>query len=153
MNDLREPSPHRSTRPAEKSTWIESWLLKWVLFGALLWTWPFPLLGLEGTWVPVARFVQLAVSISLLILLEGAGGKVAALFGLLWAHALIYGLVLFGAASILVRQTRRRLPDRLGNGLVVGIVFALFIWAIWGSPYDSQFHHSNAHASFLDLYR
>lgn len=139
--------------PAGKTPWIESWLFKWILFGALIWTWPFPLLGLDGTWVPVARFIQLAVSISVLILLEGAGGKVAAFFGLLWVHALIFGLVLFGVASILVRQTRRRLPDRIGAGLLLGIVIALFVWAIWGSPYDTQFHHSNAHASFLEIYR
>ena len=137
----------------EKSALIESSILKWTLFGALVWTWPFPLVGLDGTLVPVVRFIQLAASLSLLIVLEGAGGMVGALFGLLWAHVLVYGLIVFAVATIFVRLARSWLPGRVASGLVMGIVIALFVGAIVVDPYDTQFHHSDAHASFLDLYR
>jgi hypothetical protein len=115
--------------------------------------WPFPLLGLEGTTVPVLRYIQLATSLSVLIALEGAGGMVGALFALLSIHALVYGLVLFGAASILSRKVLSRLPARVGGWITLAAVIGLLAWASFVGPYDSTFHHSNAHASLLDLYR
>jgi len=126
---------------------------RWTLFLALLWTWPLPLFGLEGTFVPVARFVQLAASLSVLIVLEGTGGVVGVLFALLWGHVLVYGLILFAVASIFVRQVLARLPDRVGSGFTVAVVVILVFWASFGTPYDTMFHHSDSHASLLELYR
>ena len=127
--------------------------MRWTLFAALLWTWPLPLFGLDGTLVPVVRFVQLAASLSALIALEGAGGMVGALFALLWGHVLVYGLILFGVASIFVSRVLSRFPDRAGIWVAVAAVVALVSWASLAGPYDTMFHHSDAHASLLDLYR
>jgi hypothetical protein len=123
------------------------------LFTALLATWPVPLFGLDGTLVPVLRFAQLGTSLSGLLVVEGAGGMVVALLTLFWAHVLIYGLVLFGVASILVRTVLSRLPDRMRFAAVAAVVLALIFWGSLSDPYDSAFHHSNAHASLMELYR
>ena len=112
-----------------------------------------PLVGLAGSTIPVARLVQLAASLSVLIAIEGAGGMVGALFFLLWGHVLVYSLLLFGAAAIVVRQVILRLPDRMGLCVVAAAVVALFCWGSFANPYDTLFHHSAAHASLLDLYR
>jgi hypothetical protein len=127
--------------------------MRWVLFVALLATWPVPLFGLDGTLVPVLRFAQLGTSLSGLIAAEGAGGMVASLLALFWAHVLIYGLILFGVASILVRAVLSRLPDRMRLVVVTAVVFALILWGSLADPYDSAFHHSDAHASLMELYR
>jgi len=125
----------------------------WVLFVALLATWPVPLFGLDGTLVPVLRFAQLGMSLSGLIAVEGAGGMVAALLTLFWAHVLIYGLILFGVTSILVRMVLSRLPDRMRFVAAAAVVLALILWGSLADPYDSAFHHSDAHASLMKLYR
>jgi hypothetical protein len=86
-------------------------------------------------------------------LLEGAGGMVGAMLLLLWGHVLVYGLLLFGASSLVVRFGLSRLPLRVANGVVVAMVVSLLAWGVFGQPYDTLFHHSDAHASLLDLYR
>jgi hypothetical protein len=125
----------------------------WLLVCALLLIWPFPILGLDNIFVPVARLIQLATSLTILVVLEGAGGMVGALLGLLWAHALVYGLILLGLTTVIARRVRSRLSDRVGLGLVAVSILALFLWALFAPPYDTPFHHSDAHASLLDLYR
>lgn len=127
--------------------------MRWTLFIVLLWTWPLPFFGLDGALIPTVRFIQLAVSLSILIVLEGAGGMVGAFFVLLWGHVLVYGLILFGVASIFESRFLSRLPDRVGVWVGVAAVVALVFWASFTSPYDTMFHHSNAHASLLELYR
>jgi len=128
-------------------------VMRWTLFLALLWTWPVPLFGLEGMFAPVARFIQLAASLSVLIALEGTGGMVVSLVALLWVHVLVYGLILFVVTSIFVRAVLSKFPERVGVGLTVAAVVALVGWASFGVPYDTMFHHSDAHASLLELYR
>ncbi len=127
--------------------------MRWVLFVALLATWPLPLFGLDGTLVPVLRFAQLGTSLSVLVAVEGAGGMVASLLILFWAHVLIYGLILFGVASILVRIVLSRLPDRVRFVAAAAVVLTLILWGSLADPYDSAFHHSDAHASLMELYR
>jgi hypothetical protein len=116
-------------------------------------TWPLPLFGLDGALVPVLRLVQLATSLSVLIALEGAGGMVSSLVFLFWGHVLVYGLILFGVASIFVRQVVSRFPERTRVWAAAVTVVALVSWAGLVGPYDTMFHHSEAHASLLDLYR
>jgi hypothetical protein len=128
-------------------------VMRWLLFAALFATWPLPLFGLDGTLVPVLRFTQLATSLSILIALEGAGGMVGALSILLWAHVLIYGLILFVVASILVTTVLSRFADRLQGVVAIAAVIALVFWGSLADPYDTAFHHSNAHASLMDLYQ
>jgi hypothetical protein len=116
-------------------------------------TWPLPLFGLDGALVPVLRLVQLATSLSVLIALEGAGGMVSSLVFLFWGHVLVSGLILFGVASIFVRQVVSRFPERTRVWAAAVTVVALVSWAGLVGPYDTMFHHSEAHASLLDLYR
>jgi hypothetical protein len=132
---------------------IDARILRWILFVTLLVTWPLPLFGLDGTLVPVARFVQLASWLSVLIALEGAGGMVGSLFVLLWGHVLVYGLVLFVVASIFVGQVLSRFPNRVRVWVASAAVVALVAWASLADPYDSMFHHSDPHASLLELYQ
>ena len=127
--------------------------MRWALFLALLWTWPLPLFGLDGSLVPVLRFVQLAASLSVLIAFEGAGGMVGAMLALLWGHAFVYALVLFGVASLSVKLIQSRFPDRASTWITAVIVVAVILWASHIGPYDTMFHHSEAHSSLAELYR
>lgn len=133
--------------------WNETRLMRWLLFAALSWTWPLPLFGLDGTTVPVVRFLQLAASLSVLIALEGAGGMVDAFFGLLWGHVLIYGLILFGVASLIAGLISAIRSGRAGIWITIAVAVVLVGWASFVDPYDTMFHHSDAHASLWDLYR
>lgn len=127
--------------------------MRWALFVVFLWTWPLPFVGLDGALVPVARFIQLAVSLSILIAVEGAGGMVGTMSLLLWVHVLIYGWILFGVATIFVNRILSRLPEHVGVWVGAIAAVALVSWASLAGPYDTMFHHSDAHASLLELYR
>jgi hypothetical protein len=128
-------------------------VFRWALFIVLLWIWPFPLFGLDGSMIPVARFAQLAASLSVLIAIEGAGGMVGALAFLLWGHVLVYGLLLFGATTIIINHGVSRMPGRVGFWFSVATILGLLSWGTLSHPYDTAFHHSEAHASLIDLYR
>lgn len=125
----------------------------WILFAALALVWPLPMVGLEGSRVPVARFAELAAALSVLVALEGAGGMVGLMLLLLWGHVLVYGLALYGVSRLVVRFGLSRLPARVGAGAVAAVLVGLLAWGVFGRPYDSLFHHSEAHASLLELYR
>lgn len=123
------------------------------LFIAMLVVVPLPLLGLEGSSVPVLRYVQLAAALSILAILEGTAGMVALFLGLLWGHALAFGLLLLLAAALLSRFVIGRLPEARRTWAVVAAVVVLLGWGAFGARYDTQFHHSDAHASLLEMYR
>jgi hypothetical protein len=72
---------------------------------------------------------------------------------LLWGHVLVYGLALYGVSRLVVRFGLSRLPARVGAGAVAAVLVGLLAWGVFGRPYDSLFHHSEAHASLLELYR
>ena len=127
--------------------------MRWVLFFVFLLTWPLPLLGLEGSLVPVARLLQLAISLTVLILREGAGGMVGTLLVLFWMHVLVYGALLYGVVVVLDKSVLGRLSQRVRVWTVAAISVGLIGWFSLDSPYDSQFHHDVAHASLLELYR
>lgn len=127
--------------------------MRWPLFVALFFTWPFPLFGLEGSLIPAARFLQLAASLSVLLVLEGAGGMVGVLHLLLWAHVTVYGVSLFVGSVLVTRQLESRLPARYDIAVATLAIAALCAWGILGKPYDTQFHHSDVHASIPSLYR
>jgi hypothetical protein len=127
--------------------------MRWPLFLAVLLTWPVPLLGLEGSLVPVARFLQLAATLTVLIALEGVGGVIGLLLLLLWGHVLIYGSILFGVIWILDRYGLSRMRRRVGLGITLAVTAALIGWGTFARPYDTIFHHSDAHASLMEIYR
>jgi len=125
----------------------------WGFFLVLFWTFPFPLFGLEGLTVPVARFVQLAASLSVLVALEGAGGMVGPMLALLWAHVLVYSLILYLGSVVMDRWIAGRLSTHGRRWLLAGLTLLFVGWGLLDSPYDSSFHHSDAHASLAGLYR
>ena len=81
-------------------------------------------------------------------------GMVGLLVVLLWAHVLVYAALLFAAGWLLRRFALERIPGARLRALVVCVaVVGLLGWSIVGRPYDTQFHHSRAHASLLEIYR
>ncbi len=128
-------------------------MMRWGFFWLLFWTFPFPLLGLEGLLVPAARFFQLAASLTVLVALEWAGGMVGPMLGLLWAHALVYSMTLYVLSRGIERGCAVFLPTHGDRRLLVGLTILLVGWGVLGEPYDSSFHHSDAHASLVALYR
>ena len=125
----------------------------WLLFVALFFTWPLPLLGLEGSFIPVARFLELALALCGLAVVEGTGGMVGLFLLLLWGHVLIYAGLLLGGVWLLRRLALERISRGARWVAVVLAVGGLLAWSMLSSPYDTQFHHSDAHASLLELYR
>ena len=125
-------------------------LLLWVVAVSC---WPLPMFGLEGSYVPVARYAQLATAITRLGVLEGTEGMVGLFMGLLWVHALGWAFVLAIAAWLLARLVVARAPQGGRSGVVAGVVALVVVWGVFLSEYDTQFHHSDAHAPFWSLYR
>ena len=128
-------------------------MLRWGVFVLLFWTLPFPLFGLEGLSVPTARFLQLALWLSMLVVLEGAGGMVGSMLALLWLHSLVYCLILYLGSRVAARWVAAHVSTAAGRWLLVATALALVSWGVFGEPYDSSFHHSEAHASLVELYR
>lgn len=124
-----------------------------LLFVAALLCVPFPMLGLEGSLVPVARYLQLAVVSLALLLREGPQGVVGILVALLAGHALFYASALAAATWLLARFGLARLSAR-GRVLAAAVGVAALV-AATGSLhlYDTQFHHTSAHARLFELYR
>ena len=123
-----------------------------LLLAALL-VLPFPLLGLGGSFVPVARFAQLALGLSVLGVTEGGEGMVGPMVGLLWGHAIIFGLLLWGAVALLRRLLRRSIGDARVGGVLAALAVVVALGGFAFAEYDTQFHHSTAHATLAELYR
>ena len=119
----------------------------------LVMVWPVSMLGLDGSFTPVARFIQLASALSWLGFLEGTEGMVGLFIGLLWGHAVVYGAVLFAISFALVRLGLARLPGGLRAGAAVAVMAAVILWGVFITEYDTQFPHSSPHASWSELYR
>jgi len=126
---------------------------RWTLFALLFFVVPMPFFGLEGSFVPLARLLQLTLTLGVLIGLEGGGGLVGMITGLLLGHVVILGLLLYLGVWLVDRFGLARGPSGLRVAALVILAIGLVAWGVFASPYDSQFHHSNAHASLLELYR
>lgn len=124
-----------------------------ILFILLFLILPLPLVGLDGLMVPAARFLQLATVLSILVVIEGSGGMVGSMLLLLWIHALFYGAMLYWGSSIVTGRLLQKFPERARPWLIAGFGFGLACWGLFGEPYSSSFHHSDAHASLTRLYR
>lgn len=130
----------------------QSWTRN-LMFLTLFFVWPLSLWGLEGSVVPAARFLQLGGAMLALILLEGSGGIVGMITGLMWGHAIVYGILLWVVATLLARFVFSRVEDVVRTRVVVVVMAFLVAWGILSRPYDTQFHHSDAHASLAELYQ
>lgn len=123
------------------------------LFLALFIALPLPMLGLDGVRVPAARFAQLGGSMLWLLWLEGGGGMVGTLTGLLVAHAAVYTALLGGFVWALWRFVLSRLPHRFRDHVTVITVTLLILIGIYDELYETRFHHTSAHARLSELYR
>ena len=124
-----------------------------LLFVVAFLTVPFPMLGLSGSVVPAARFLQLAAVLVALLMTEGAGGMVGLFTGLLAAHAFIYTGLLVAAAWGLGRLVLVRLASGPRLWLTLSVSLGLIGIASFASVYDTQFHHASVHARVWELYR
>lgn len=123
-----------------------------LLFGLAVFTVPVPLFGLEGSFVPVARYAQLAAVLLALIAQEGAGGMVGLFAALLAGHVVVYTALLGFAAWLLRRFVLEMLSARWRAGTVGAFGIALLAFANLSPVYDSQFHDALAHAPLWQLY-
>jgi hypothetical protein len=124
----------------------------WLLWAGLVFCWPLPLFGLEGSAVPVARYAQLASALSALAILEGTQGMVGLFLGLLWGHVVVYGLLLMLLVQLGVRFGLASRTPSTRRWLTLALI-AVVVIAGSAIGYDTQFHHSEAHASLWRLYR
>jgi len=124
----------------------------YLLFGLAVFTVPFPLFGLEGSFVPVARYAQLAAVLLALIAQEGAGGMVGLFAALLAGHLLVYTALLGLAVGLLRRFVLEGLSEPWRAATVGFCAIALLAFASLVPVYDSQFHDTSAHASVWRLY-
>jgi len=65
----------------------------------------------------------------------------------------VYGAVLFAISFAFVRLGLARLPGGLRAGAAVAVMAAVILWCVFIAEYNTQFHHSSPHASWLELYR
>ena len=124
-----------------------------LLFTAAVVCVPFPMFGLEGSFVPVARYLQLAAVSFALMLREGPAGMVGTFTLLLAVHAAVYALALLTATWLAVRFGLARLSPRPRAAVAFALVAALVGVTATARVYDTQFHHSSAHARLFELYR
>jgi hypothetical protein len=129
------------------------WMQPRILFFLVFLMLPLPLFGLEGLMVPAARFLQLATALSILVVIEGSGGMVGSLLLLLWIHALFYGAMIYWGSRVVTRRLLPKFPELVGPWLIASVGVGLACWGLFGEPYASSFHHSEAHASLTRLYR
>lgn len=129
-----------SARTARRLLWLGLFLIA-----------PLPMLWVEPVRVPAARYLELGGICVAVLAVEGAGGVVGTLAGLFVAHALVYALLLWGAAWLLARSTAR-----LGNRARARLVLALLLAAVIGAAafrlYRTPFRAASVHGSLLEVY-
>jgi hypothetical protein len=125
----------------------------WLLFAALVLALPLPMLGLDGSVIPPARYVQLALVMLGLVAHEGTGGMVGMLVWLFVAHAVIYVALLGLAIRVLARPLLARMNASGRRIVVVALSAALLVAGSFAPLYRTQFHHDSARAGLLELYR
>jgi hypothetical protein len=123
-----------------------------LLFLVAFLTLPLPLLGLEGSLVPVGRYLQLTLVMLGLLAHEGAGGMVGSLTGLFVVHTLVYTSLLALAAWLLGRFVLPRLSISACRTVALVATLVMIVGASFAPLYDTQFHHSSIHARLLELY-
>jgi hypothetical protein len=122
------------------------------LWAAALFLVPVPLLAFADAFVPTMRVVELALVVLITIFVEGPHGVALLLLGLLAAHIVVYGLLLWLGTRIVAGSIERFAPGALagitlaliGGGLLVTIAFPV---------YDSPFHARLPHTTLLEVYR
>ena len=123
-----------------------------VLWGAGLILVPFPLLAFADAFVPTLRMLELALIILVAIVVEGAHGVAGLLFGLFFAHAVVYAGVLWLGTQLLTRALARWFPRALAPATGALVILSLVV-AVAFPVYETPFHAHLPHANLLEVYR
>ena len=108
-----------------------------VLFMALLVLVPLPMFTFDAL-VPVARYLLLGAVCVGMRVAEGPGGVVWQLTALFFAHALVYGALLWAVAWGVARSLDA-LPSSARAALVASVIAAATLWAVAAAPYRTPF--------------
>ena len=119
-----------------------------LLLGAVLLL-PLPYAVLAEGAVPVVRFALLAGVAAAYSTFVNGGGVAWPLTGLLAAHALGYGLLLWIGSRLAVRFV----PSRLCTAVCVGVVAAGFAASLAFDLYHTPFASERAFTSWTGLFR
>jgi hypothetical protein len=124
---------------------------KWTLFAALLLTVPVPyFMVVVGGIVPTFYIIYLAVH-GLVVALPKFTAEGFWMLGILWAHVVILGGLLYVAAAGIAWLLFRFLPHRHALVVVFGLIFALF-GASTFEIYRVPGHNSAPPANILRIY-
>lgn len=127
-----------STRAARRILWL-----------GLLCMLPLPMLQF-GAWIPVTRFLLLALVTAGLVVTEGSGPVPLTALGLLLAHVLVYAALLWLAARLFVAALQRLLPSALAP-VTLGLVAAGLVVTIAFPVYETPFAPVSPRANLLHV--
>ena len=136
-----------TAEPKEPPRWP-----KWTLFIAFLLTVPIPYFMLVvGGIVPAFCIIFLAIQ-GLLVAFPKFTTEGFWMLGILWAHVLILGGLLYVAAAGTAWVLFRVFPHRFAPLLVVGLIVALFVTSIF-EIYRVPGHNSAPPANLFRVFR
>jgi hypothetical protein len=125
---------------------------KWSLFAALLLTVPAPFFMLVvGGIVPTFCIIYLAVH-GLIVALPKFTAEGFWMLGILWAHVVILGGLLYVAAAGITWLLFRFLPYRYARAVVLGLIVALFVVSTF-EIYRVPGHNSAPPANIFRIYK
>ncbi len=125
---------------------------KWTLFTAFLLTVPVPFFMLVvGGIVPAFCIIFLAIQ-GLVVALPKFTTEGFWMLGILWAHVLILGGLLYVAATGIAWVLFRLFPHRFALFFLVGLIVALFVASIF-EIYRVPGHNSSPPANLFRIFR
>ena len=125
---------------------------KWTLFAALLLAVPVPYFMLVvGGIVPTFCIIYLAVH-GLIVALSKFTAEGFWMLGILWAHVVILGGLLYLAAAGMSWLLFRFLPSRYALVVVLGLIVALFVASAF-EIYRVPGHNSAPPANIFRIYK
>jgi hypothetical protein len=125
---------------------------KWTLFVALLLTVPVPFYMLVvGGLVPTMYIIYISVQ-GLIVAVPKFTTEGFWMLGILWAHVVIFGGLLFLAAYLITRLLFYFMPNRYALWVIICLIVALFI-ASFFEIYRMPGHNSAPPANILRVFK
>ena len=125
---------------------------KWTLFAVLLLAAPVPyFMVVVGGIVPTFCIIYLAVH-GLIVALPKFTAEGLWMLGILWAHVVILGGLLYVATAGITWLLFRFLPSRYALMVVLGLIFALFLASAF-EIYRVPGHNSAPPANIFRIYK
>jgi hypothetical protein len=125
---------------------------KWTLFAALMITVPVPYYMLVvGGMVPTMYILYISVQ-GLIVALPKFNAEGFWILGILWAHVLILGSLLFLMAHVITRLLFYFMPNRYALLVVICVIAALLITSIF-EIYRLPGHNSAPPANIYRIFR